>query len=224
MGTKVHIKVSKNYETHISLVGKDQADIAYLGPSPYVKMVKEYGRKPLLARLEVRNKPVYYGMIIVRKDSPIKVLADLAGKSFAFGDQDSTMSHLVPRYMLHKAGIDVKDLSRYEFLGTHHDIALAVLGGYYDAGGIKEEVFYAYQERGLKALAQSQPISEHVFVARSSMEENIVTQLKENLLRLNDHGLEILQSIKPSVTGVTSVKDADYDAMRIYMNHVAEKM
>lgn len=154
MGVTVRIKISKNYGRHIDFVGDDKADIFYLGPGPYVEMVEKYGKKPLLARLEVRNSPVYHGMIIVRQDSPIQSLADLKGKSFAFGDLHSTMNYFVPRYMVQMAGVDLGDLETYEFLGTHHDVALAVLGGYYDAGGLKEEVFYRYEKRGIKNACQ----------------------------------------------------------------------
>lgn len=219
MGGAVRIKISKSYERHIDFAGEDKADISYFGPGPYIKMVEKYGEKPLLARLEVRNSPVYYGMIIVRQDSPIQALSDLKGKSFAFGDLHSTMNYFVPRHMLQSAGVGLGDLEKHEFLGTHHDIALAVLGGYYDAGGIKEEVFYSYEKRGLRMLAKSQVVSEHVFVTRSTMNENLIRQLKKHLLDLNQdkYGLEILKSIKASVTGIQSVRDEDYDAMRLYM-------
>ena len=225
LGKPVRIKISKKYERHIDVAGEDKADISYLGPGPYVKMVEKYGKKPLLARLEVRNSPVYYGMIIVRQDSSIQALSGLKGKSFAFGDVHSTMNYLVPRHMLQKADVDLGNLEKYEFLGTHHDIALAVLGGYYDAGGIKEEVFYRYEKRGLRVLAKSQSISEHVFVTRSNMDENLVRQLQKHLLDLNNdrHGLEILKSIKASVTGIQSVSDEDYDAMRLYMTEGQDK-
>ena len=170
MGASVRVKISKNYDSHIDAAGKNKGDIFYFGPGPYIKMVEKYGQKPLLARLEVRNSPVYYGMIVVRRDSPLQLLSELKGKSFAFGDPHSTMSYYVPRYMLREAGVQTEDLGHHEFLGTHHDVALAVIGGYYDAGAIKEEVFYRYEERGLRALAQSRPISEHVFVANSNMD------------------------------------------------------
>jgi hypothetical protein len=46
-------------------------------------------------------------MIIARNDSNIRTLADLAGKRFAFGDPNSTMSHFVPRTVLAGAGLSV---------------------------------------------------------------------------------------------------------------------
>ena len=215
----VTIKIEKSYQAHINRVGNDEFDVAFMGPSSYVNMSNTYGKKPLLARLVVRGKPVFFGMIIVRKDSPISSLKDLKGKSFAFGDPNSTMSHLVPRYMLKKAGVSVNDLKKYEYLHTHHNVALGVLGGYYDAGGVKEEVFHQYRERGLRMLAKSPPISEHPFAARTTMPPALVKALRKAFLELNrdDRGPAVLTSIKKSVTGMAPARNENYNTLRSVM-------
>jgi phosphonate transport system substrate-binding protein len=211
-GQPIKIKVSKSYESHIKKVGENLMDLAYMGPGPYVKMTHTYGRKPILAGLEVNGKPFFHGMIITRQKSTIKTLQDLQGKRFAFGDPHSTMSYLLPRSMLRQAGVDLGNLEKYEFLGSHNNVALAVLGGYYDAGGVKEGVFYKYQGRGLRMLAKSPAIAEHVFVASDRLPEATTNTLRQALLNLKDK--TILSSIKKSVTGMTLVKDEDYDTLR----------
>ncbi len=216
VGLPVSIRVQKSYQSHIDRAGRDEIDIAYVGPVPYVKIVETYGEKPLLARLVVRGKPAFFGMIIVREDSPLRSIEDLAGKSFAFGDINSTMSHLVPRYMLKESGVPVGRLAKHEFLGSHHNVALAVLGGYFDAGGVKEEVYYEYRERGLRMLAQSPPVAEHLFIARSSLPAEILEPLREAMLTLHEdaRGADILTSIKSGVTALAKVDDGDYDSLR----------
>ena len=211
-GRPIEVKISKSYQSHIKRVGEGQMDLAYMGPASYVKMTHAYGKKTVLACLEVNGKPFFHGMIITLRNSAIKTLQDLQGKRFAFGDPSSTMSHFVPRYMLRQAGIDLENLKKYEFLGSHNNVALGVLGGYYDAGGVKEGVFYKYQERGLKMLAKSPPIAEHVFVASDMLPESTINTLRQSLVTLKDK--TILSSIKKSVTGMAEVKDADYDTLR----------
>ncbi len=211
-GQPIKIKVSKSYESHIKKVGENQIDLAYMGPGPYVKMTHTYGIKPVLACLEVNGKPFFHGMIITRQKSTIKTLQDLQGKRFAFGDPHSTMSYLLPRSMLRQAGVDLGNLKKYEFLGSHNNVALAVLGGYYDAGGVKEGVFYKYQGRGLRMLAKSPAIAEHVFVTSDRLPEATINTLRQALLNLKDK--KVLSSIKRSVTGMALVKDEDYDTLR----------
>ena len=216
IGLPVAVRVQKSYQSHIDRTGKDEADIAYVGPVSYVKIVETYGKKPLLARLAVGGEPVFFGMIIVREDSSIRSLEDLAGRSFAFGDTNSTMSHLVPRYLLEEGGVPVGRLAKHEFLGSHHNVALAVLGGYFDAGGVKEEVYYEYRERGLRMLAKSPPIAEHVFMTRSSLSAEIQESLRKAMLTLHEdaQGADILTSLKSDVTALVKVDDGDYDSLR----------
>lgn len=219
IGARVEIRISKNYQEHIDLIGGNKLDIAYLGPASYVKLVDAYGKRPIIARLEVGGRPDFQGVIIAAKDSLLHSITDLKGKRFAFGDPDSTMSHLVPRYMLWEAGIGVNELSDYSFLKNHNNVALGVLMGDYDAGAVKEEVFYKYEKRGLKALAWTPRISEHLFVARGDLEPALVEKARDFFRDLanSDDGAEALRSIKESATGAAAAEDADYDNLRKIM-------
>lgn len=216
IGEPVDLEISRDYEEHISRIGDGKLDIAYVGPASYVKLVEKYGRKPILGRLEVDGADSFRGVIIVHRDSPIRSLADLRGKRFAFGDPGSTMSHLVPRYMLWKAGVLVSDLSDYAFLENHHNVALGVLMGDFDAGSVKGEVFEEYIDRGLKALAATPAVPEHLFVASSAMPPPMVEKIRRVMgaLRDTEEGIKIMRSIKENTTALTPARDSDYDGLR----------
>lgn len=220
-GQLIKIKISKSYGEHFKAVGEGKTDLAYLGPLSYVKVSKIYGKQTLLAGLKVNGKSSFHSIIIIPENSKIKTIEELAGKRFAFGDSHSTMSYLVPCYMLYQKGINVEHLKKFEFLGSHNSVALAVLGGYYDAGGVKEEVFYQYKDRGLKMLAKSGPIAEHLFVANSNLPEDFVNMLRELMINLKDK--YILSSIKKTVTGMGLVNDKDYDPLRIILKKLDER-
>jgi len=217
----VEIRVQKSYQAHLDFVGRDLADIAYMGPASYVQLSAHYGRKPLLAKVEVEGKPSFHGVIIARQDSHLNTLTDLANKSFAFGDPNSTMSHVVPRAMLEKAGITTERLARHDYLGSHHDVALAVLGGYFEAGAVKEEVFLDYQGRGLKALARTPPIPPHLFLTRADLAPELIARLRAALLAVhtNPGKKEILSAIEDSATGLLPVADEDYRGLRKLMGN-----
>ncbi len=212
----VRLRISKNYQEHIDETGKDRLDIVFLGPASYVRMVSVYGKKPILARLEIEGKPFFRGAIVIREDSPLRSLADLRGRRFAFGDPLSTMSHLVPRYTLWKAGVDTQDLASFEYLDSHHNVALGVLVGDFDAGAVKEEVVAGYEGRGLRVLATTPLISEHLFVTRSTLPDTTVQSLREVLYKLDTdpQGREIIHAIKTTATGMVAASDADYNDLR----------
>lgn len=224
MGEPVTIQIAKDYESHIDAIGQGDLDIAYLGPVSYVKLHDRYGSFPLLARQAIRGNPVFHGKIFVRKESDIKTLADLKGKSFAFGEPHSTMSHLVPRYMLWQAGITVDQLASYKFVGDHVNVALGVLAGDFDAGAVKEDVYFNNENRGLRAIATSQPFSDHLFAAKKKMPADKLAKLRQALIELHKdpRGNTILQSMTKGVSVLLPVKDGDYDNLRSVLRKMQE--
>jgi phosphonate transport system substrate-binding protein len=127
--------------------------------------------------------------------------------------------------MLWKAGVDVRDLADYAFLKNHENVALGVLVGDFDAGAVKEAVFYKYRDRGLKKLSKTPSISEHVFVARKTLSPKIINKLNTALqgLRNTEGGHEIMSSIKPDLSGMAKAKDSDYNNLRTILRQL-EKM
>jgi phosphonate transport system substrate-binding protein len=213
---KIIIEISKDYDDHIQKIGNDKFHIAVMGPFSYVKMVQRYGKKPILCRFEVNGKSVFKGAIIVSKNSKIKKLEDLRGKRFAFVNPESTMGYIVPLYLLLNEGIYLKDFSSYKFLYNHHNVALSVLAGAFDAGAIKEDVFYAYEKRGLRAIAWSPYISEHIFIASKRLPEKTLKKLEESLIQLkkSEEGIKILRKIQDNLTGFVPASDKDYEYLR----------
>jgi phosphonate transport system substrate-binding protein len=74
---------------------------------------------------------------ITRKDTGIKDLKDLKGKTFSFGSVSSTSGHLMPRYFLLKNGLNPeKDFSKFSFSGAHDATVAWVESSRVDAGAL----------------------------------------------------------------------------------------
>lgn len=212
----VTIEIASSYATHIQNIGTDTLDIVLLGPASYVIMTRDYGRKPVLAVFESNGTKTFRGTIIVKKDSPITALSQLKGKKFAFGDRASTMSHLVPRYMLLKKDVDISDLAGHAFLANHQNVCLGVLAGDFDAAAVKEEVFLEYEPKGLKAIAFSPEINDHIFVASAKLPHKTVQSVRKALISLNNRpeGKQILSTIQKNLDALVPGKDSEYDNLR----------
>lgn len=220
IGVNVVVEVAQDYQTHIERVGSDLLDLAYMGPAPYVQLTKRYGLKRLLARQAINGHPNFHGKIVVRRDSAIQALSDLRGRRFMFGDSSSTMAHLVPRFMLNQAGLTVEDFSLVGHVNDHVNIVLAVLAGEYDAGAVKEDVFFAYEAKGLRSIATSPPVSDHVFLAGDRLDGALVDAARAALLSL-DGGAQaeaVLAPIAAGLTALVPVDDKDYDSLRVILD------
>jgi len=221
---KVEINISKGQTEHLESIGNDASDIAYLGPVSYVQLVDKFGKKPILARLEIRGSPLLRGVIFTASSSSIQSLKELKGKRFAFGYRNSTMSHIVPFSMLLQEGVSLSDLAEYKFLIDQHNVALGVLMGDFDAGAVNAGIFQSYKSRGLKELARTPAVSEHLFIARSTLPENTVNALRDAFFTVKNAGNAqlILSPIKEGMTAFTSAVDSDYDGLREILQRLKE--
>lgn len=216
LGRPVSIEIAGTYQEHIDRCGAGRLDIAFLGPASYVKLTKAYGKRPILGAVEVNGRQTFHGVIIVRQDSPLRGLRDLKGRTFAFGDPNSTMAHLVPRSLLLQAGVGPNDLAGSKHLSNHDNIALGVLAGDFDAGAVKQDIYERYRDRGLRTLAVTPEIADHLFVACSALPHATIKAARAALLGLGNEpgGSAILRTLRSDVTGVVMVRDSDYDPLR----------
>jgi phosphonate transport system substrate-binding protein len=77
----------------------------------------------------------YNGQFIVRTDSGIEAIEDLAGKTYCRVDETSTSGWIIPSIMLKAAGIDPDaDLGGIVDAGSHDAVAAAVYNGDCDFG------------------------------------------------------------------------------------------
>jgi len=224
LGRPVQVRVGGNYEEHINFVGQDAVDIAYIGPAPYVACVERFGPKPILARIQTKGKPYLDGVIFVRRDSGITQLADLKGKRFAFGDPQSAMGSVLPRYVLRENGIALRDLAHFSHVLAHDNVILGVLAGDFDAGAVRTDIYDEMASPALRVLAKLPPVSEHLFVTRSTMPRQDVQRLRQALLQLgtSPDGQRILHTISLEMTGLEPASDADYDTMRKVVRALAK--
>ncbi len=216
LGQKILIRVGSDYNDHVQAIKHGKVDFAFLGPALLIKLTQEKNDFPPLGRLSFSGQSSFHGAIIARKDSSINSLSDLKGKQFAFGDPNSTLSSLLPLRLLSDAGIQLNDLSDYSNLKNHHNVALSVLLGKHDAGGVKEEVFREHESRGLKAIRWSPDIPTHLFVARQGLPQEKVDTLSRLLHNLHKQAgaTSILQNIKKGTTAIIPAQIEEYDELR----------
>jgi phosphonate transport system substrate-binding protein len=88
------------------------------------------------AMLSVRfGSPTYNGQVLVRADSGITDLSQLAGKTFCRPDPLSTSGWVIPSIMLRGAGVDPDTgLAEVVDAGSHDAVAAGVYDGTCDAG------------------------------------------------------------------------------------------
>ena len=133
---EVRTQVFSDYQTTLDRFLAQEVDFARLGPASYVMGKSRDPAIALLAMENDRGSIAFEGVIVTHADSPVASLADLAGRSFAFGAERSTLGRYFAQAYLAEAGIRAEDLSHYNYLGHHEAVGLAVGAGRYDAGAL----------------------------------------------------------------------------------------
>ncbi len=141
-GIEVTGKVGTSYSAVIEAMRAGKVDLAFYGPFSYILANTEIKAQALLQGETADGQQASYtSLIIVPAASPIKTLADIKGKTFAFVEVASTSGHLVPAYtLLTKANLTEQDY-KPQYTGSHPASYEAVVSGKVDAGAIASDVF-----------------------------------------------------------------------------------
>ncbi|MBA4373697.1 MAG: hypothetical protein C0402_12660 [Thermodesulfovibrio sp.] len=218
--------LKKNYEETVNALGKGETDVALLGPLTYLEAHAKYGAISILKPKGGDGTARYRTVIIKKKDSPLRSLSDLKGKSVAFASSKSTSGNLIPRYMLANAGIHLSDLGNYANFDYHDSVVKAVLKGQYAAGAVRDSVAGKYVKLGLETIAVSEFIPTGPLVAAPGTPFSVIENIKQALLALspqNSEGKKVLKRLDEDFkSGFTEATDKDYADIRTKINVVPQ--
>gem|GEM_PF-1504979 len=217
LGRRLFIRLGENYEQAIEDLGSGRALFSYQTPSTYIEARERYDIEPLVVPL-AKGEPFYRSAVVVRADSGINSLAELRGKRFAFGDAKSTGSKAMPESMLKEAGVGLRDVARHGFVGSHDNVAKAVLQKDYDAGGLMLSAAEKYAGQGLKIIATSAKIPQFPLCAAPGLASEDRERLTQALTALKDP--QILGALGAHVSGFARISDSDYDSVRTMLKRL----
>jgi len=212
LGLPVSLKLSPNMGAAINEIASNSVDIAYLTPVAYLK-ANEKGNAQIIAKTVTKGKASFKLMVVVKEDSPIKSIRDLAGKSFAFGDKRA----LLQRAALVGGGMPLKKLGSYEFIGHYDKIANGVMAGYYDAGILKDTMAYKWENKGLRILYSTPDLPPYNISVNGIIDSDLKKKIKSSFLELNGSNpnhLKVIRALDPKYNGFADTNDAEYDVVR----------
>ena len=133
MGREVKLYTVDTWEGLAKSLANGETDIALMGPWGYV-LANHVAGAQAVSTILYDNKPEYFAIMVTHPKSGIKSIADLKGKTFAFGDKGSTSGFLIPNHHFQKNGIDINTYLGKYINTKHQAIELQVTRGELDAG------------------------------------------------------------------------------------------
>jgi phosphonate transport system substrate-binding protein len=182
---RFELRLGRTYLETIEDLRKGTTDVAYLGGATYAIARHRFGARALVKPRNAEGGTTYRCFIIVRKDSPIRTIQDLRGKSVAFGARRATTGSLIPSYMLFGSGVTPNHLKVVRNLHNHEEVAKAVLKGLYDAGAVKDVVAWKYEAQGLRVIAESEDLPNAPIAAGRTLSRDAEEAMVKALLSID---------------------------------------
>lgn len=188
-GYDFRVKFSNSYSSTYEKLGKGDVQFALIGGAGFVKAKRQYDIRMLARGINAEGKASYRAIIFARKDSNIKSISDIKGKSFAFGAVESTQGHLIARKMLEDAGIQLNDLKSHIFTGSHQGVVDAVLSGKADAGAAQDILVERMSKDGkVKIIAVSEEFPSSGIAVNKEVDAEIIERVKDAILSFDPAG------------------------------------
>lgn len=189
-GMKVVFTPVTDYATVVESLATRKLDLAWLGGFTFVQArIRTNGTAIPIVQ---REEDARFTSRFITANPQVKELADLKGKSFAFGAPSSTSGSLMPRFFLQQAGLNPeKDFRNVAFSGAHDATVAFVAAGRAEAGVLNASVWDKLVEEKkvdtskVRVFATTPPYFDYNWTVRGDLDPALVKKLTQAFLQLD---------------------------------------
>jgi phosphonate transport system substrate-binding protein len=217
LGIPVELKTATDYNGVITAMQFKHVDLAYFGPKSYVEAAQRANAEAFCLEVLEDGTQGYHGIIIAKKGSGLRTMADLKGKTWAFTDPNSTSGTLVPTvYFVKELNlVPEKYFAKVSYSGSHEASILAVKGGKVDAASTNDldldrGAGKLWQKEDFEVIWTSKLIPGSPMAWRKDLPASLKAALRDAFLGYADP--EGLKQLK--LKGYAPADDAVYDPIR----------
>ncbi len=221
-GYSFKIRLSLDTAAMHTYLQQGKIDFLAIGGMNYVVTAEQFDIEPLVRGVNHQGKTQYRAVIVVPFDSPIDKVSQLKGKRFAFGSEESTQGHLIPRMMLLQHGISVDQLGFYAYTGSHKRCAESVIRRQFDACGMQDTLAQLLAEQGqLRILSTSKAYASSGIAVTKSLDAKVKEKVLQALLKFDPKGKDKSKLYHWDKTempnGFIKARASDYDGIKALM-------
>jgi phosphonate transport system substrate-binding protein len=189
-GLKVVFTPVSDYAAVVEALAARKIDLAWLGGFTFVQArIRTHGTAiPIVQRAE----DAVFTSKFITADPNIKALADLKGKTFAFGAPSSTSGSLMPRFFLQQAGLNPeKDFRNVAYSGAHDATVAFVAAGKAEAGVLNASVWDKLVEQNkvdpakVRVFATTPTYFDYNWTVRGDLDPVVIKKLTDAFLKLD---------------------------------------
>lgn len=204
-GLKFKLEGSLDIPSFEKQFNAGEFDFAYMNPYHLLVANEEQGYTPLVRDVG----RTLYGIIVVRKDSPLTSVEELGGKKVAFPAPNALGAALIPRTEFRKKfDIDVEE----KYVSSHSSVYLNVILGQAAAGGGVQKTLAQQPEEiqsQLRVIYKTTEVPPHPLVVHPNVDAEVHQKVTEALLALGETeaGKKMLALVPMKVIGEAELED-----------------
>jgi len=213
------LEASRNYEEFDRKLYSGHFDFAMPNPYQTVNALKHGYR----VFGKMADDDDFRGIILVRRDSGIKTVADLKGKAVSYPAPTALAATMMTQYYLHTHGVDINRDIENRYVGSQESSIINVLRGHVAAGATWPVPWKTFSQENPQLAAQlevkwqTEPLQNNGWVVRKDIPAEIANKFASLLFNLNQHeqGREMLARIP--VTHFEPATDDTYGPVQAFI-------
>lgn len=208
------------YDEIDAMLEAGEVDVAFICSSPYVLDNERFGVELLVAP-QVKGKPFYQSNIIVHRDSNVKTVDELQGKTFVFVDPKSNTGRLYPAYYLAKKHETPESFFSSTLYSYSHNKSVEMVAKKKAGGAAVDSIVYDFMLSSSSPYAQETKVIHRSpqfgippVVVPSGLSPFLKSAMREVFLTMHTDpdGKRILDAMK--IDKFIDVPDSNYDSIR----------
>ncbi|MGE5516359.1 MAG: phosphate/phosphite/phosphonate ABC transporter substrate-binding protein [Bacteroidota bacterium] len=218
-GPKLKLEASRDYESFEQKLYYRNLDFALANPYQTVMAVPNGYR--IFAKMT--DDAQLRGLVLVRRDSEVREVKDLAGKAVSYPANSALASTLLPQAFFHEHGLNVKTDLDNRYVGSEESAILNVYLGNAAAGTTWPLAWVRFQRDEPAKAAQlvvrweTPTLPNNGWVARDDVPPELVKRLRDVLAGMRDdpEGRRVLEHML--VAGFEPADDKTFEPVQAFL-------
>jgi phosphonate transport system substrate-binding protein len=219
-----HLEASRNYEEFDKKLYSGYFDFAMPNPYQTVRSLKAgytvFGK--------MGDDDDFRGIILVRKDSGIRSVADLKGKKISYPAPTALAATMMPQYYLHTHGLDVNRDVENLYVGSQESSIMNVYLGQVAAGATWPVPWKSFAKEHPEKAAQldvkwqTEALLNNAWVVRRDVPSAMAQRVASALFELNasEEGRRMLQRLP--ISRFEKANDTTYRPVEAYLERFSK--
>jgi len=218
-GSELRLEASRNYAAYDEKLFSGYFHFSL--PNPYQTVTAASKGYKIFGKMA--DDENFRGIILVRKDSGIKKVTDLRGKTVSYPAPTALAATMMPQWYMYEHGLDINKDIKNSYVGSQESSILNVFLGKSAAAStwpppwrafIKERPEIAEQ---VEIKWETSHLPNNGLVAREDVPDDLIQSVSEIIFSLHEtpEGRQILS--KMELSKYEKAQDATYDSVRLFL-------